>query len=632
MKNLRRLPFKIIIFILTVVTFVAFGASVSAGFYMLHMGLYDKTEEEILVDETRFYFYDLSYQIVNTYIITGKTDAYEAYNTNLRFTVTDKEGKFLFTNIDMPFDMPDNSIIHHDWQFETGYIKHTVENAGFCLFADNENGVDSDYRVYAYIDHSFPVKDLFYETHIFIGTLIPFMEPVIYIIGISLALFITFFVLLMCISARRADTDEIVPGKLHKVPFDLLLSVSGFTIWFLIYTFLRFTRSTDYFTITVFVLLIILAGCAIMGIFMSIAGRVKTKTLLSNNVIYKLIWLPVKLVKYIIPKIPLIWKIALITIGTIVLDIFINVLSSDYGAGFGIFLTLFKGMAVLVAVSYIAVVMTKLKESAEALASGDLSYKTDTSLMLLDFKKHGENLNSISEGMSKAVENKLKSERLRTELITNVSHDIKNPLTSIINYSSLLASEECECKNHKEYSEVLERKSEHLKRLLEDLIEMSKASTGNLSVDLVPLDAGVLLNQIFGEFEERCNTAGLTLIVKQPEESVMILADNRKIWRVFENLLGNACKYSLTGSRIYLNLEADNGTAVFSVRNTSSEPLNISPDELMERFVRADSSRSTEGNGLGLSIARSLTEIQGGAMDVSIDGDLFKVTLKFKTA
>ena len=176
---------------------------------------------------------------------------------------------------------------------------------------------------------------------------------------------------------------------------------------------------------------------------------------------------------------------------------------------------------------------------------------------------------------------------------------------------------------------MLVRKSEHLKRLLEDLVEISKASSGNLEIVLTPCDAGVLLTQAAGEFEQRCQAADLELITTQPETPVRIMADSRRIWRVFENLMNNACKYSLIGSRVYLSLERVGNNAVFTLRNTSRTALNISPDELMERFVRGDASRSTEGNGLGLSIARSLTELQGGSMDISIDGDLFKVILTF---
>ena len=276
--------------------------------------------------------------------------------------------------------------------------------------------------------------------------------------------------------------------------------------------------------------------------------------------------------------------------------------------------------------------MAQLERSGKALAQGELGYKVDTAKLLPPYRGHGENLNRIGEGMSLAVESRLKSERMKTELVANVSHDIKNPLTSIINYAGLIAGESCENPSHQEYARILGRKSEHLKRLLEDLVEISRANTGNMEVDLQPCDGRTLLQQVAGEFEDRCAAAGLTLMTRQPEEALCVRLDSRRIWRVFENLMQNACKYSLAGSRVYLSLEQVGKTAVFTLRNTSAQPLDMSPEELMERFVRGDRSRTGEGNGLGLSIAQSLTQLQGGEMALRIDGDLFKVTLTFPLA
>ena len=238
-------------------------------------------------------------------------------------------------------------------------------------------------------------------------------------------------------------------------------------------------------------------------------------------------------------------------------------------------------------------------------------------------------MNRIADGMGIAVEDRLKSERMKTELITNVSHDIKTPLTSIINYASLISTEPCENRTITEYSQVLVRQSEKLKRLIEDLVEASKASTGNLEVLLAPCDAGTFLMQASGEYEEKMQKAELALVTKQPDKELRIMADGRRMWRVFDNLMNNICKYAQPGTRVYLTLEEQNGNAVITFRNTSREPLNITEEELMERFTRGDASRNTEGNGLGLSIAKSMTELQGGSMRLTIDGDLFKAILCF---
>ena len=273
--------------------------------------------------------------------------------------------------------------------------------------------------------------------------------------------------------------------------------------------------------------------------------------------------------------------------------------------------------------------MKRLQEGGKHIAEGDLDYQINTEHMLPALKEHAADLNRINEGVSKAVNEKMKSERFKTELITNVSHDIKTPLTSIINYVDLLEKEEIPNENAKEYLEVLERQSARLKKLIEDLIEASKASSGSLSVNLEKLEAGVFLVQTVGEFKEKTEKNKLDLQIKKPEEPIYIMADGRHFWRVIDNLMNNICKYAQPETRVYINLEQTGEKVQITFRNTSRYPLNISSEELMERFVRGDSSRNTEGNGLGLSIAGSLMELMHGKMHLVVDGDLFKVVLEF---
>jgi signal transduction histidine kinase len=240
-----------------------------------------------------------------------------------------------------------------------------------------------------------------------------------------------------------------------------------------------------------------------------------------------------------------------------------------------------------------------------------------------------DNLSNSNAQLEKAVAEAVKKEQMKTQLITNVSHDIKTPLTSIINYSDLISSEECENENIKEYAKVLHNQSERMKRLIEDLVEASKASSGNIEIVLGKCDAGVMISQMSGEYEQRLSEAGLELVCTAPENDIYIMADGRRIWRVFDNLMGNARKYALRGTRVYVSLEAVGNNAVFTFKNISREPLALDASELTERFVRGDKSRNTEGNGLGLSIAKSLIELQGGEFNITVDGDLFKVTLSF---
>jgi len=332
--------------------------------------------------------------------------------------------------------------------------------------------------------------------------------------------------------------------------------------------------------------------------------------------------------------IPIYWKIILTTLLIGILNSFIMILV--YASAAALLLYMLFWCAVILAVCYIASVLKKLQIAGERLAAGDLTYHVDTSRMIWDFKRHGENLNSISAGMSRAVDERVKSERFKTELITNVSHDIKTPLTSIINYIDLLGKEEeklrgtpCENTKIREYTQVIARQSARLKKLTEDLIEASKASTGNITVTLEKSDLNVLLSQAMGEYGERFENYGLDMIVRMPNEPVYIMADGRHLFRVFDNLMNNIIKYAMPGTRVYLTLENKDGRALIIFRNISKYALDLAPDELTERFVRGDLSRNSEGSGLGLSIAKSLTELQGGQFKIDTDADLFKVTLSF---
>ena len=231
--------------------------------------------------------------------------------------------------------------------------------------------------------------------------------------------------------------------------------------------------------------------------------------------------------------------------------------------------------------------------------------------------------------MSAAVEERMKSERFKSELITNVSHDIKTPLTSIINYVDLMQAEQIDNPKVQEYLAVLDRQSKRLKKLTNDLVEASKASSGAIQVHFEDVDACELLQQATGEYSERLAASALTPVFSLPEHPVYIHADGALLWRVIDNLLSNICKYALPGTRVYLSAETNGETLTISAKNISRAALNIPPDELMERFVRGDSSRNSEGSGLGLSIARSLTTLMGGTFDLEIDGDLFKAKLSF---
>ena len=325
-------------------------------------------------------------------------------------------------------------------------------------------------------------------------------------------------------------------------------------------------------------------------------------------------------------RLPLVWKTALV--GLVIAGAeFLLYINDFYRVRYGVFLVM--KLIELLAVLYIAVSLRTLQKGGEKLARGDFSSPIDTRYLLWDFKRYGQELNDVQGGLEQAVQEQMKAEHLKTELITNVSHDIKTPLTSIVNYVDLLKKEDMPSPAAREYVDVLDRQSHRLKKLTEDLVEASKASSGALNVELQPTDVNVLLSQIEGEYQERLAACHLTLVTQPPAPGTMIQADSRLLSRVMDNLVSNVCKYAMENTRVYVTAAVRDGQAVISFKNVSRDELNISPDELMERFVRGDASRHSEGSGLGLSIARSLVQLQGGTFALSIDADLFRADIVF---
>ncbi len=496
------------------------------------------------------------------------------------------------------------------------------------------------------ISTEYGIQDSYYTVEKMIDFLYS-MRYWVYVVGALALLFtIACVVFLMCSSGHRVGYEGVKAGWGTKVPFDILTALTAgfvvlcFAVFFAvadeILYYDEFAVVSSIVPIAVAVVALVVSAC--LGWLMSFALRIKLGKWWRNTVVFyvlrtlwrfaKFLWRQCKRLFRAIRNIPLIWKTFLSVAGITALELII-ILCCWWEPDNYLSFWIVEKLVLIPLVLNTVFTMKKLQRGAKALSEGDLSYQVDTEKMWGDFKAHGENLNSIAEGMTVAVDERMKSERMKTELITNVSHDIKTPLTSIINYTDLISNEPCENVKITEYAKVLARSSERLKRLIEDLVEASKASTGNLEVFLAPCNTNILLTQAVGEYGDRLKEANLELIVTQPEEAVMIMADGRRLWRVFDNLINNVCKYAQEFTRVYLSLERIGEEAVITIKNTSRVALNISEEELMERFVRGDQSRNTEGNGLGLSIARSLTQLQGGDLQLSIDGDLFKVTLRF---
>ena len=479
-----------------------------------------------------------------------------------------------------------------------------------------------------------------------------FYFPVLLAWTIVLALCAMLLLIYLCSVAGCSAKDGAVKlTAFHKIPLDLWLFLAifayaglfTFTIEVVNYEFQFIQDVVAYYAIFFFPV------CATLmaGTLMSVTARCRAGTWWRNNVITyavcllwrilcwcwriltrvgRVLWRGLgrvmrKIWHFVsdIPSVPL----ALLFIASIALLGLFSLWSQSL---FFVFLTV---LYTIVGILLGAIFTRRLEKGARKLAEGDLESHVDPSNMFGVYRRHAEHLNHIREGMSNAVEAQLRSERMKTELITNVSHDIKTPLTSMINYVDLMKKESIESETVKEYLDIMDRQSTRLKKLIEDLIEVSKASTGNVAVEAVPTDVSVFLEQTAGEYRERLTAANLTLCVDNKAQGRQIMADGKLLWRVFDNLLGNICKYSMPGTRVYLNVREQNGELEISLRNISLYSLNITSEELMERFVRGDRSRHTEGSGLGLSIAKNLVELQKGKLELVIDGDLFKAVMTF---
>lgn len=355
------------------------------------------------------------------------------------------------------------------------------------------------------------------------------------------------------------------------------------------------------------------------------AAQCKAGTVIRGSLtarVLRLLWRILRSVarwlRRIVTGIPLVWKTALVTAALAFLEFILYVSPSRDP------LFLVVKVLEILAVLAIALNLRTLEKNGKQLSEGDLSTPVDTKRLFGAFRWYGQVMNRLQSGMESAVQEQMRAERMKTELITNVSHDIKTPLTSIVNYVDLLKKEDISSPAARKYITVLDRQSKRLKKLTEDLVEASKASSGALPVDLQPTDVSVLFSQITGEYQDRLADCHLTLVTQPPAGQPVVLTDSKLLSRVMDNLVSNICKYAMPETRVYVSGVTADGQMTMSFKNVSRAELNISPDELMERFVRGDTSRHTEGSGLGLSIARSLVQLMGGTFRLSIDADLFR--------
>lgn len=630
------------------------------------------------------------YDSIEFYEKYGKYDGddvlYYNLSENLMVEIKDDNGEIIYSNI----DESDMSDVFNKQDYTFSVLKEEYRNSENDPNYDNDSNYEDegilhetsvyDYQVDRYEDKTYTIticvketlvkKDAFY----YIGELfdaIAGKQTLFFIYTIlSLVVAVVLLIFLMCSAGHKADVDGIHLSKFDKFPIDILIASWAGLTWLLAWGIVSFIDLAFYEMVTynydpamwsvmpflavLLVLAIVVDAILLAILLMTSSVRLKTSTYIKSSLIYIVLNFAFKILKKVLifafnifkkgsskilrfckktllliwsflRSIPLVWKTVIAVIAVMFIEFFL--LALDWGEWWPA-AWIFTGI-LCIGVIAVAILLRRIKKGTEEIAKGNIYKKIDTKYLFLDMKDHAININNINDGIAKAVEERMKSERFKTELITNVSHDIKTPLTSIINYVDLLEKEEIENETAKEYVSVLSRQSARLKKLIDDLLEASKASTGNISVNLIKFELGILLSQALGEYDERFANSNLQIILNKTDDLLFVMADNRHMWRVFDNILNNIAKYAQPGTRVYIDLKRKNNIAEISFRNISKDPLNISGDELMERFVRGDSSRNTEGSGLGLSIAKSLTEVQKGKLDIEIDGDLFKVRLAF---
>ncbi len=582
-------------------------------------------------------------------------------NTNFRYTVRDNAtGELLFSSsgedslndtIDgsaylRQYDARNSVNVDYDpdrglyfWTDESGTELGSAETVG-----DTPQAVKDlpavQWAVEYGVDRDLYVEDGFREARdtYSVGNI-----KVLYVTCALSVVWLILTVFLMCCAARRRSADAFVLNWQDKIPYDLYLcavaggaalcfggGVSATMECWRYYSGEPYAKALYGIAAVLFTGFFILAEAGIM----STAARIKTHTLLKNTLICRLLrWLG-RLCKAL-------GRWGQTTFGSwdvthrVIVGFLLYLLGTLLTSFTVVLIPFYQGAALFGLCKWVKG-WRAIREGTAAIVGGAPETVIDTDDMdrfiCKDLKEHAGQLNDLGSAINSAVEERMKSELMKAQLITNVSHDLKTPLTSIINYVDLLKKEDIENETARGYIEVLDRKSQRLKKLTEDLVEASKASTGAIAVTAERLDMTQLVNQALGEYSEKFAAAQLAPVPSLPDGEVWVSADGRHMWRILDNLLGNCLKYALPGTRVYLDLVKWDGNVVLSVKNVSAQQLNIPAEQLMERFVRGDESRTTEGSGLGLSIARSLTELQGGVFRLEVDGDLFKAVISLPEA
>lgn len=535
-------------------------------------------------------------------------DRYDPLTSNIYFKLTDKDtGEILFST---------GALNKDDYSGKaSAYYQQDMSTS-----LSDGSEVTAVYQ--AYLKSPLAPRDSALYVMTWVERLISARYLLIALAILLLAVCLFLFIFLLCAMGHKEGVDGIYQCWLNKIPLDLFLAL----LVLLFFAWATFLSDIWYIDFWYYILLAFGAAALALTLVLSVAGRAKAPGFFRNTVIYKLFLLIFRT----LGRIPMVWGTMLIWVCWCFVDLYFTFSNSYYYDSLLPAFWVISRAVLTIVILYLASSLRLLQKEGQAIADGQTDYKgKPIPRWLPALKKHEENLQSIQLGIQKAVDEQTRAERMKTELITNVSHDIKTPLTSIVNYVDLLEKEDIQPEKAKEYVDVLNRQAARLKKLTEDLVEASKASSGSLPVHLAPTDVNVLLSQLAGDYMEKLEDAQLEPIFRPAPSQPVIQADGQLLSRVLGNLFSNICKYAMPGTRVYFESAADENTVSLTFKNISKYELNIPAEELMARFVRGDRSRHTEGSGLGLSIAQSLTELQGGTFRLEIDGDLFKAVVTF---
>lgn len=620
-------------------------------YYSELYSLYNQLEEIIRNEETQniigeqdyynYFHYDEYVNDNNEKIIYNVSN----YDIDFDYVVVDKNSNTVYTNLAVTSNKNTaESLIQHVknesvayWNFSNGNVESNIENLkkenisySNIIYEWMEN--NSEYDVYTTLNNSSGIRGNFWE----LETLYNIMKPIAegpYQVNIILSLIFLVVCITYLISSLgyKKDYKGIYLNWLDKIPLEIIIVAFIFGLFMVAWIVDSFTGHVSLaYNVVGIVSAVSVLYIAVAIALSTIIKRIKAKVFIKNTLIYKIIMWTRKLTKEIFKNTKLIVKLSVLYGGFVFIFFIVMLMSASYyDIGFPMFLLFILLIFVYIKLYDYTKNLYKIKMAIKKIYEGNNEIILNPDEMKGELRDVAVYVNDIAGGLSNAIEESIKSERFKTELITNVSHDIKTPLTSIINYVDLLKQENVDNEKIKEYIQILDQKSQRLKKLTEDLVEASKASSGNVKLEMEKINIVELIKQATGEFEDKFNEKGLKIVTEIPESEVNILADNRYIYRVIENLFSNISKYALEGSRVYIDVIAENKKVKIVIKNISKESLNITAEELMQRFVRGDKSRTTEGSGLGLSISKSLTELQKGTFDIQVDGDLFKVEIAF---